>query len=194
MSKAGIKKLAIFLMLFYIFLNRTGYTTADIFAERVVRQNKFSATKLDFSTRNSFNNAPAISIFRTIGLVPGGFDLAAIKLKLEAGTKIKYQLKAEKTNGDEAFCSRLNIKVLDSQLHEFYQGALLGLALNSTLAIGDDYKNFVFFVSLDDQGAELKNKICEFDLKFKTYRESPDERGGIFAQRLISNVVSSGSW
>ena len=194
MSKAGIKKLAIFLMLFYIFLNQTGYTAADIFAERVVSQNKFSVTRLDFSTRNSFNNAPAVSLFRTLGLVPGGFDLGAIKLKLETNGKTKYQLKVEKTNGDEALCGQLNVKVLDSQLHEFYQGRLLNLSLNSTIASSDDYKNFIFFISLDDQAPELKNKICEFNLKFKTYRENPDEKGGIFAQRLISNVISSGSW
>jgi hypothetical protein len=194
MSKTGIKKVAIFLILFYIFLNQTGYTTADIFAERIIRQNKFAATTLDFSTRNSFNNASANSLFRTLGLVVGGFDLGALKLKLETKGKAKYQLSFERTNGDEAFCSRLTVKVLDSQLHEFYQGSLVKLALNETVASVDDAKDFVFFIGLDDQSAELKNKICEFNLKFKTYRERPDEQGGIFAQRLVSNVVSSGNW
>ncbi len=194
MSKTGIRKVAIFLMLFYIFLNQTGYTTADIFAERIVRQNKFSATTLDFSTRNSFNNASASSLFRTLGLASGGFDLGALKLKLETKGKTKYQLSFERTNGDEVFCSRLTVKVLDSQLHEFYQGPLVKLALNETVANVADAQNFIFFIGLDEQAAELKNKICEFNFKFKTYRESPTEKGGIFAQRLIGNVVSSGSW
>lgn len=57
-----------------------------------------------------------------------------------------------------------------------------------------DSTDFIYFISLDEKDQKLKNKICEFNFIFKTYRDNPNEQGGIFAQRLISNVISSGNW
>lgn len=191
MLKPGIKRLAIFLMLLYVFLIKTGYTDADIFAERIVSRNKFSAITLDFSTKSSFNNSPITSLFHSLGIQPSGFDLAAARVKAETDTKFKYRLRVAKTNGDDFFCSHLRLKVFNRNFFEVFSGSLLDLSLST---INADPRDFIFFVSLDEQNQELKNKICEFNLDFKTYRDKPDELGGIFAQRLISNVVSSGNW
>lgn len=193
MLKPGIKRLAVFLMLLHIFLVETGYTDADIFAERVVSRNKFSATTLDFSTRNSFNNSLVTNLFSSLGIQPSGFDLRGVKIKAETDTRSKYRLKAIKTNGDDFFCSHLGVKVFNRSFSEVFSGSLLNLSINSNFT-NSDPKDFIFFVSLDEQSQELKNKICEFNLDFKTYRNSPDEHGGIFALRSISNVISSGNW
>jgi hypothetical protein len=83
--------------------------------------------------------------------------------------------------------------VFNRSFFQLYEGSLLDLSLNDNLG-SQDLKDFIFFVSLDDSDEELKNKICEFNFSFKTYRESPGEQGGIYAERLISNVISSGSW
>ncbi len=193
MLKPEIKKLAVFLMLLYVFLIKTDYTDADIFAERVVSNNKFSAISLDFSTRNSFNNSSIANLFHSLGIQPGGFDLAAARIKAETGADFKYRLKTVKTNGDDFFCGRLKVKVFNRSFFEIFNGSLMDLSINSNFA-NSNPKDFIFFVSLDEQDQELKNKICEFDFDLKTYRDNPDEQGGIFARRLIGNVVSSGSW
>jgi len=190
MLRPEIKRLALFLILLYFFLIKTGYTDADIFAERVVSHNKFSALSLDFSTRSSFNNSPATSLFHSLGIQPGGFDLAAARVKAETDTKFRYRLRSVKTNGDDLFCGKLHLKVFNRNFFEVFNGSLLDLSLTT---INSDPRDFIFFVSLDDQDAALKNKICEFNFDFRTFRVTPDEQGGIFAQRLIGNVISSGN-
>jgi hypothetical protein len=193
MLSQKIKRLALFSMMLCIFLINTRYTNADIFAERIVSHNKLSVVSLDFSARNSFNNGPLTSLFHSLGIQPTGFDLGATRVKAEGRTNFKFSLKANQTNGDVSFCNSLHIKVLSRSFFSIYSGPLSDLAVTS--AFGNfDPKDFIFFVSLDDNADALKNKICEFNLDFKTYRNSPDETGGIYARRVISNVISSGSW
>lgn len=193
MLKPVIKRLAVFLILLYVFLVKTSYTDADIFAERTVSDNKFSAITLDFSTRNSFNNSLMTSLFSSLGIQPNGFDLGAAKIETDTDNKFKYRVKTVKTNGDDLFCSRLNVKVLDRNFFYIWSGPLLDLNFTSRL-VNANPKDFIFFVSLDDHNPELKNRICEFNIALKTYRDNPDEQGGIFAERLINNVISSGNW
>ncbi len=193
MLKPEIKGLAVFLILLYVFLVKTSYTDADIFAERTVSANKFSAITLDFSVRNSFNNSLITSLFSSLGIQPSGFDLGAAKIKSETNNKFKYQVKTVKTNGDDLFCARLNVQVFDRNFFKVWSGSLLNLNFTSRF-VNLNPKDFIFFVSLDDQDSELKNKICEFNFSLKTYRNNPDEQGGIFAERLINNVISSGNW
>ncbi|MFA5886794.1 MAG: hypothetical protein WC863_03360 [Patescibacteria group bacterium] len=191
MLKPEIKRLAIFLILLYVFLIKTGYTDADIFAERVVSRNKFSVMTLDFSTKSSFNNSPVTSLFHSLGIQPNGFDLAAAKVKAETDAKFKYHLRAVKTNGDDFFCSQLQVRVFNRNFLEIFSGSLLNLSFSTA---NSNPRDFIFFVSLSGQDQALQNKICEFNFDLKTYRDQPDEQGGIFAQRLISNVISSGNW
>jgi hypothetical protein len=193
MLNSGIKRLLLFMILLYSFLSNTGYTDADIFAERVVSQNKFSAMTLDFSTKNSFNNSPVNSLFHSLGIQPGGFDLGSIRLKNESNGKAKYYLKTVQTNGDDNFCKNLHLKILNRNFLPIFSGNLLDASLTSSLD-GSKMKDYIFFISLDDNDSSLQNKICEFNFDFHTYHENPDEQGGIFAQRLVGNVISSGNW
>lgn len=193
MFNRKIKKLALFLVFFYIFLVGTKYTDADIFAERVVVENKFSAINLDLFARASFNNNQLINLFRTSGIQPGGFDLGAVKIKANPDRGFKYQIKAKIVSGDQAFCQALKIEVYTRNFRRKFSGSLMDLAFNSELE-KDRPEDWIFLIALDDNSENLKNKICEFNFNFKTYRSSPNENGGIFAERSVSNIITSSSW
>ncbi len=193
MFNRKIKKLALFLVFFYIFLVSTKYTDADIFAERVVVDNKFSAIALDLFARASFNNNQLINLFRTSGIQPGGFDLGAVKIKANPDRGFKYSVKADVASGDQALCQSLKIEVYNRSFKRKFSGSLLDLNLNSEVD-KDQPEDWIFLVALDNEADNLKNKICEFNFKFKTYRSSPSESGGIFAERSIGNIITSGNW
>lgn len=193
MVNQRIKNLALFSVLLGIFLIKTSYTDADIFAERNISRNKFSFIAVDFSARSSFNNSIITSLFSSLGMQPSGFDLGAARVNAETDIKFKYRLKAVKTNGDDLFCSRLQVKTFNRDFQQVFSGSLLGLFSTSEFT-NTNPKDYIFFISLDEKDQALKSKICEFNFDFKTFRHNPDEQGGIFARRSISNVISSGNW
>lgn len=193
MLNTRIKIILVFSLLISLFLINTYYTDADIFAERMVQHNRLSMTTIDFSARHSANNGSISYIFRTIGLQPGGFDLGAVKIKKEGKLGFKYHIKTVKTNGDDGLCNALNVQVLQRNLTVKYQGKLMNLSIDGEIN-GDVPDDWIFFIGLDDKGGELKSKICEFNLDFKTWRNQPNETKGIYAERILSNVISSGNW
>jgi len=193
MLNIRIKIILVFLILLSLFLINTHYTDADIFAERMVQKNRFSMTTVDFSARHSANNSSISYLFRTIGLQPGGFDLGAVKIKKEGALSFKYHIKIVKTNGDDKFCNALHVQVLKRDLTSKYQGKLMNLGIDSSLN-NSTPEDWIFFIGLDDNDGMLKNKICEFTIVFKTWRTQPDEENGIYAERKLSNVISSGNW
>lgn len=193
MLNVKVKIIFGFLFLVYILLVNTQYTDADLFAERMVQHNRFSITTLDFSARHSANSGSVSYIFRTIGLQPGGFDLGAVRIKKEGQLDFKYRLKVTKTSGDDSFCSALNVQVLQKNLTSKYQGKLMNLSIDSNIT-DNVLEDWIFFISLDDKNGALQNKICEFNLDFKTWHNQPDEKSGIYAQRILNNVISSGNW
>lgn len=193
MLNPKIKGLLAFSVFLSVFLINTQYTDADIFAERNVKNNSFSAAKLNFSAKNTINGGTVTILFKTLGIQPEGYDFGAVKIKNEEGQNLHYLLKAEKTNGDDDFCNALNIQVLRRNWSQRYYGSLMNLVVDSALS-NETPEDWIFFVSLDNNNSNLKNKICEFNLSFKTYRNNPDEQGGIFAKRVLNNSVSSSNW
>jgi len=193
MLNTRLKIILAFSLLLSLFLINTQYTDADLFAERIVQHNLFSVTTIDFSARHSASNGSISYIFRTMGLQPGGFDLGAIKIKKEGKLGFKYHIKTIRTNGDEGFCNALNVQVLQRNMTPKYQGKLVNLSIDSN--INDDTpEDWIFFIGLDDKNGALKNKICEFNFYFKTWRNQADEKKGIYAERTINNMISSGNW
>ena len=193
MLNARIKSILAFIMMLGVFLINTQYTDADIFAERNVKMNKFSATVLNFFAKNTFNNTNVNYLYKTVGILPGGYDLAAVKIKRDGNVQFKYSLKTVKTNGEDILCNGLNIQVLKKDLTQIFSGRLMNLSINSAIN-NDSPEDWIFFISMDQSDNSLKNKICEFNFDYKTYRNNPNENGGIFAQRIINNIVSSGGW
>lgn len=193
MINRRIKRWALFSIFLYVFLINTKYTSADIFAERMVNNNNFTTISLDFFTKASHNNTQIINLFHTLVIQPGGFDLGAIRLNASAGDDFKYYARTVVTSGDADFCNSLKVEVYDRKFNKKFSGRLADLSFNSQLQKGE-IKDFIFLVSFDDNRENLKNKLCGFAFDFKTYRSSPGETGGIFAQRTVENIVSSGSW
>lgn len=193
MLNIRIKSSFVFLMTLGVFLISTQYTDADIFAERNIKKNKFSVTVLNFYARTTFNNTEVDYLYKTAGMLPGGYDLGAVKIKRDGSVQFKYSLKTVKNNGDDILCNSLNIQVLKKNLMQIFSGKLMNLSINSEI-IDDNPEDWIFLISMDQSDDSLRNKICEFNFNFKTYRDNPNEKGGIFAQRIIGNMVSSGGW
>lgn len=193
MLSLRIRIILIFLLIMAYFLINTGYTDADIFAERIVQHNRFSAMTLNFSALNSANNNPVSYLFRTNGMQPGGFDLSAVRIKKSDGMNFKYRLKVSNTIGDDVLCKSLKVEVLQRNWSIKYEGKLGDLIIDSIID-SDAPNDWIFFISFDDDDNALQNKICEFSFDFKTYRDNPDETGGIYAERLVNNTIYSGTW
>lgn len=182
-----------FIFLFLaLFLINTGYTDADLFAERIVRNNHFSATTLSFSQRHTANNGYINQLFRTINFQPEGFDLGAVRIKKDGKLNFKYRLKTIKISGDDNLCQNLTLDVMQKGNYK-YQGKLMEFVLDSNI---NDSKpeDWIFFVGLDDDSNTLKNKTCEFNFYFKTWRDDPESKKGFYAERSLYNIISSGSW
>jgi hypothetical protein len=193
MFAKNLNRLAWFLLLFYILLIKSSYTDADIFAERIVEDNILSAITLDFSNQATFNEKIIDNLFYISGFRPGGFDLAALKINNDSQQDFKYHLKSSIISGDEIFCEQLQLEVFNRQLKSFYKGSLVNLKINSQLN-GDESEDWIFYISLDSDIEELKNSRCEFQFDFRTYRQTVNESGGIFAQRKVNNIITSGNW
>lgn len=179
-------------LLLALFLLNTGHTDADIFAERIVSNNHFSATTLSFSQRNTANNSNISQLFRTINLQPDGFDLGAVRIKKDGKLNFKYRIKSIKTNGDDLFCQSLHLDVMYKGIFK-YQGKLFDFVLDSN--VDDEVpQDWIFFIGLTDQNSNLKNKTCEFNFYFKTWRTDPEGKKAFYAEKNLYNIISSGSW
>jgi hypothetical protein len=193
MIDKSIKWLVLPLILTYIFLIKLGFTAADIFAERIVSHNRITAITLDFGALASANTNQITNLFNSPAFQPGGFDLASIRIKGQSNNNFKYRIQIVKISGDDSLCNELKLKVTDRNFKNKFNGRLLDLNTISNI-INDDLDEWIFMISLDNNNPELRNKTCNFDLDIKTYRADINETEGIFAQRIISNTVSSGTW
>ncbi|MCF7795395.1 hypothetical protein K9M50_03485 [Patescibacteria group bacterium] len=193
MLKREIKLFLFLLIMSYSFLSNAGYTDADIFAERVINSNKLSSVVLDFSTNNSVNSGFTKNLFHSSAIEPGGFDVASIRFKSKSNVPLKYNFNIKKTRGDDILCNNLKLKVFNSNFFPVYLGSLMDFSKNDKLS-SDEVNDYIFYLSLDKNDKEIKNKLCEFNIDIKTYRDNPNEEDAIFAQRSLSNIVSSGDW
>lgn len=193
MLNKKIKTLLVFSILSYIFLVLLKYSGADLVADRTVIGNRFNAITLDFSTIASINTSPIINLFHTTGINPSGYDLGAVRIKGLSKVTSKYNISVVKLNGDDNFCSSLKLEIVGRDFKKKFQGYLLNLNLNSYIS-ENSLEDIIFVVSLEDTNINLKNKFCEFNFILKTYRNSTNELGGIFAERKINNMISSGNW
>lgn len=192
MLNVRIKTVLIISILLGIFLFNTQYTDADLFAERIISHNIFSAITLDFSSKNTINGTAIPFLFKTLGLLPDGYDMGAIRIKKNGKLGFKYRIKTVKKNGDDSFCNALNLTVLKRNWSQVFSGRLIDMSIDSEIN-SDEAQDWIFIVALD-KSSNLKNKLCEFDFEFKTYSVNPQDSGGIYAKRVVSNSVSSGSW
>ena len=174
-------------------LLRVDTTSADIFAERTAQDNMLKVTTLSFSLRQTVNNRPLANFFSIDGLVSDGFDVRAFRVKKDGKMDFKYQIKFKKTEGDDALCNKLTLQVLQNG-QEKYKGELYKFVINSSLT-GQGKDDWVMFVGLEDNDAQLQNKVCNFDFAFNSFYQDPDEKlVGLYAKRTLSNTLTSGNW
>jgi len=180
------------LLILGLFLLNTDHTDADIFAERTVRSNAFTATTLDFSQRHSANNSRLNLLFNTQGYLPEGFDLRGVRIKKEGKMDFRYRIKTVVKNGDPDFCNNLSLQLIQNWQTK-YQGRLVDLNIDATIPTSG-IENWIVYLNLESSDAKLKNKTCEFDFVFKAYRTNPDVKTGFWAEKVVNNNVSSGTW
>lgn len=174
-----------------LFLRNTGFTSADLFAEREVKNNRFSMTTLSFDELNTANNIAIDRLFEVSGLVPGGFAVGSVRVKKTGLMEVKYVIKTKIVSGDETFCKAIDLQLMQNAslktrtpLNEFnYQSSI-----NS-----DTPQDFVFFLSLNKNDSGLRNKNCQFNFVLTTQGQNGPKKG-IYAERQLLNYVVSGNW
>jgi len=186
-------KIVLYLSIFIgYFLINTDLTSADLYAQRVVKKNNLTASTLSFSIRYTSNNHYLSFLFNSNDFQPEGFDIAAGRIKKDGKMNFKYRIKYIKKAGDDQLCSSLNLTVVQNWQTK-YQGKLSSFSLDSILP-SSSKENWIFYISLDDDQAYLKNKFCQFDLYFKTWRDDPESKKGFYAERYLPNYISTGNW
>lgn len=186
-------KILCFLFLgFYFLLINSATTSADLADETKIKNNQMAATTLSFSDQNTANNQPLSQLFKTNGLVFGGFDLSSIRVKKDGKMGFKYQLQTEIKGSDDLLCKALDLELWQNQKVK-YQGKLSGFNFQSDLN-GSLNEDWIFILKLDNESQTLMNKTCEFNFLLTTFRKDLEEKGGFRDEKIITNLVLSGRW
>ena len=107
---------------------------------------------------------------------------------------VQYSLQAVERGGNTTLCNALDLKIVRRDLTEVYSGKMMSLSLQDNLQDGD-VEEWIVFLSLSDSSETLKQKQCDFDLYFRTYRNTPGEGlNGIHATRTLTSTITSGTW
>ena len=178
--------------LLLVLLAFTKTTDADLFDQEVISGHHWQATTLDFSSRNTANELLISLLFNVSGLLPDGFQVESVRIKNEGESGFNYRVKAIKTAGSDQLCDALVVRTMkDWQLIQ--TSSLNGLSLD--LSLGQNDKNdLIFFISLEDSNSGLINQVCDFNLSFRSWRNSPDEVAGFFDEEILENHINSGVW
>ena len=185
----GLRIVFFFTMFILLF---SSATDADISDSEISTGNIFTATTLDFTQNQTSNNSPISLLFNVTGLIPGGFDIKAVRTKKEGKMDFNYRITSLKTAGDDNFCQSLTL-VLLQEWQIKYEGTINNLLL-------DDYINesgiddWIILVKLDSNNQNLSMKECQFDFIFKTWKTDPYEINGFYDEEILTNRVTSGSW
>lgn len=184
--------LKVFLLLFLVLLVFTQATDADLFDQEIIPGHTWSALTLDFSQRDTANNLPLSLLFNISGLQPDGFQVRSVRIKKDGSLDFHYRILSVKTAGNDPLCDSLLITIMkDWQI--ISEGHLVDLSLDLNID-GRDRDDLIFFLSLEDDTISLTNKVCDFNLVFKTWREYPENTSGFTDEEVLENHVSTGSW
>jgi len=172
----------------------SGYTAADLLADRTIQGNSISMISIDIASAYSYKNDARERLFSSVGFLPNGFDIASIKIEnTSTMDAFHYTIRPDFEDEDMSFCNALNLKAYDKDMGLLANGRLVDFYMDSRF-IGSNVESIIFMLSFDDDKEALKNKTCDFNLIIKTYRKDPNETGGIYAQRIMGNTVTSGTW
>lgn len=174
-----------------VFLINTGYTDADLIDGEVVENNRLAATTLSFSSRSTVNNQPSLQLFKTNGILPGGFDVASIRIKKDGRVGFKYRIETVVAGGDDLFCEALGLELIQGGRQKF-KGPLPDFNLESSLLDAEN-EDWIFLIYLNQDDPVLSNKTCEFTFALTTFHQVSGE-GGFHDETELLNVVLGGNW
>ncbi len=180
-------------LLFSLGLILTGVTDADFIDKKIVADNKMSATTLDFTDIDTATNTPINKLFDIKGIIPGGFQVNAVRLKNEGQSNLYNKITTEITGGDRDFCESLDIE-LNYEDQSSFHGKLTNLSHESPALNPNTQSDWIVFVKFNKNDANLQNKTCFFNLVFNGYNKSLSQTTGLKFKKTISNTVTSGSW
>lgn len=192
LSKAS-KFTFVIMLILGIFLLKIERTSADLTAQRTVKQNRMRATTLELAQQHTANFASLTTLFNTTGYLPGGFDIKAISLTKTGELNFKYQFKIENSGELTLLCQNLTIKAMKNWA-EIYNGSLLNFTTEATISeLGKD--DWIFILTFPGGQDNLKNSSCIFNLVARTWRNDPNEDlTGFWSKKQLTNLVTTGIW
>lgn len=192
MLNVKTKIVFVFLIVTGLFLRNTGFTDADLFAQRQVFNNVFSFSTISFSSQNTANNTRQSRIFDVTGIIPQGFAVSSFRLRKDGQLNFKYHIKTNFIGGYQPFCDALSVKLMQDTTFK-YRGLLKDIDYSSMLS-DNQYHDWVMWLELQSDNADYKNKSCQFEVVVRSWRQNVDEKTGIFAQQQLLASVTSGNW
>ena len=187
-----LKRALTVILIVGLLLSFSGFTDADLVAERLVKGNFFEMTTLSFGSLHTANFSKLPYLFNTSGFKPGGFDIKAVKIKKEGKMDFHYRISASLS--PSPLCDAFNFKIFDQGFREKYSGKLKDLAFDSQIPETGEEIWILLLELPQNTPSSLQNQSCEFDLIFKTWRNNPQEQGGFYAERVLKNTLTSGAW
>lgn len=180
-----------FLLIVGLFLLYTDRTDADLVAERVVSNNKFSMSTLQLSAGNSYNFVNVATFFNVMGILPGGYEVHGLRIKKDGKIGFRYSLSTRFVGGDQAACEAMQIQTLNNWSSK-YDGKLLSLKADSDMVGGKEFEDWVVVVKLPTNAAgNIANKTCNFELIARTWKTSPNEnKAGFWSERVLTNTIT----
>lgn len=181
--------LSLLLVVEFILLN-SSYTSADIFAERNIANNKLAAISIDIKLLNTTNNNQTSLLFNTSDFEYGGFDVKSIRVKNPSDLDFNYLITGSVKIEKEEFCKNLKIKIYDNKFILKQEASILDLNTKSFIK-QKNTEDLVIFLTLENNTSADTQKIgyCEFAINFK----SDLSNSKISASREIVNTVFMGA-
>lgn len=165
----------------------TEMTDADLSVEKIVANNRIRATTLELGSQSTVNRQPINLWFQTVGLLPDGFDVRAVKIKNIGELDYKISGGYQQIGGSEMACSQLNLKLINLAGQVKYDGKANQFNWELELKSGDE-ENLIGILQLKGGGGQ--NLSCQFDLVFKTKRPNQGESGGFKDEKRLTNLVT----
>lgn len=174
---------------FLVLLVITQVTDADLLDRSVIPTNQYKATTLDFSNRDTANNAPRSFLFQNAGFLPGGFAVEALRVQKEGELDFGYSVQFTFLSGQQELCQQLNLRIMQDW-QTVYEGKLSELAFSSEVQ-DDGQDDLVFVIELPGSASPASNSSCVFDFLFTT--QNNEERIRFTDEERIQNIITTGS-
>jgi hypothetical protein len=152
-----------------------------------------SATTLDFDNIDTATNVPITTLFNINGIVPGGFQVGAVRLKNEGQSNLYNKITTEVTGGDKVFCQSLDIELIYDEQSSF-KVKLVDLSNDAPALNPNTQSDWVVFIKFNNKDFELQNKSCQFNLVFNGYNKTTSQSSGLKYRKILSSNITSGSW